>query len=712
MKITLFKGVYTKEIFKHIDVSEFFHDVKNTYKELKDTKEKRLQACFAGLFSDRNTLVEHSGLMMIDIDYCKPFTQEARNEILLNLQKDKYTFAVWKSHSGRGYKVLVKIPEKEDNHPYYYDAISSYYYDEYNIITDPAVKHKKALCAVSYDPDLFFNFESIKWRKALKPKRLKSVKGYVSDEDINAILEQIEEQSIDITQDDYIRYRNISFALAEQFGDAGREVFHNSVKFGTKYNEQTADSQYDYALKFASMDKPNKVEIGTYFFYCKEHHIKVRTKKGAEDAAKIAVASQSEMAEEELAKILTPAQIAQMKQGDGEKIEFPDDVDITVLIVNYLNMKKRIYYDAINEYLYFIDSDEQVSNKDINTFYIDTRRVIGETSKAIFDVCIFSDYIPSVNNALDFFSENKVSRTETPYLDKFLSCLKYKRDSEYDRKLQNTLIQCWLMNVVQAIQNDRTGRLMLVFQSDKQNIGKTLVFRNLLPKKLRKYYIESNLQDGKDDSARLCSSLLYCIDEMEIDEKKTSYKRLKEIISKENFTYRKPYDRIDTIRRKLAVLCGTSNEDDFLSDPTGNTRIIPIALEGIDVETYLQIDKDKLWQDIFYLYRKTKYTEPPKEAMEYLKSISEHFYIPTEEDELILRIFEVPEDDTYGEELTATDIKIDIEMAYRTVKISINKIGKAMKKLGIPQHTVTKSGRSKRVYRLVRKQMLKKAQNG
>lgn len=47
---------------------------------------------------------------------------------------------------------------------------------------------------------------------------------------------------------------------------------------------------------------------------------------------------------------------------------------------------------------------------------------------------------------------------------------------------------------------------------------------------------------------------------------------------------------------RLAVLCGTSNDEEIINDPTGNRRIIPINILDIDHEKFEEINKTDLVQ--------------------------------------------------------------------------------------------------------------------
>ena len=79
---------------------------------------------FSGIFERRGKerLIRHSGIMAIDIDHLDGdvFSEKER------LMKNPYVYSVFLSISGKGLKVLVKVPESPDaeSHKLYYRAIA------------------------------------------------------------------------------------------------------------------------------------------------------------------------------------------------------------------------------------------------------------------------------------------------------------------------------------------------------------------------------------------------------------------------------------------------------------------------------------------------------------------------------------------------------------------------------------------------------------
>lgn len=134
--------------------------------ELK--RDKLPVICFAGEFGDRAKvgLIAANGLMILDYDgFVDVETMEGYRK---TLQSWPETMAVFRSPSGLGLKVLVKIPvlEPEDS------ALYEFYFKEFNKkwaskYWDPSSTDISRACYVSSDPDLYLDEYSKVFQPAL-----------------------------------------------------------------------------------------------------------------------------------------------------------------------------------------------------------------------------------------------------------------------------------------------------------------------------------------------------------------------------------------------------------------------------------------------------------------------------------------------------------------------------------------------------------------
>jgi len=143
------------------EIAESIKARKNEYEALK----KQLQAVtWSGTFTARKAekLKAYSGLLCIDID---KLPTNKLNQVKERLKHDHFTFLQFISPSGNGLKVVFKVDGDANDHIENFKAIENYFANEYNITIDPSGKDVCRLCFLSYDPDLFSNFDAVSFSR-------------------------------------------------------------------------------------------------------------------------------------------------------------------------------------------------------------------------------------------------------------------------------------------------------------------------------------------------------------------------------------------------------------------------------------------------------------------------------------------------------------------------------------------------------------------
>ncbi|MDG1949877.1 MAG: BT4734/BF3469 family protein, partial [bacterium] len=169
--ITIYKNTFDSKNPFHIDVNKALDRIRtghskdlieglrkipitDEHKEERSDLKKKLPAySFSGKFKWRanDAIQESAGLICLDFDHIENYDKWAGA-----LAKDQYTFAYFRSPSGDGIKVLIKIPPVIEEYRNYFDALRMYFQmDDFEGWDD--LKDISRLCYESYDPNLFHN---------------------------------------------------------------------------------------------------------------------------------------------------------------------------------------------------------------------------------------------------------------------------------------------------------------------------------------------------------------------------------------------------------------------------------------------------------------------------------------------------------------------------------------------------------------------------
>jgi hypothetical protein len=113
--------------------------------------------------------------------------------------------------------------------------------------------------------------------------------------DIESYISALEQSGIDIT-DTYDKWRDIGFAISEEYGEAGRDYYHRISKNYSGYDHKECDEQYNKCLQA----KGHGIRIGTLY-----HHLHQVGIKPQQQQQVVEVLQQSEEVKQPLPTIPT-----------------------------------------------------------------------------------------------------------------------------------------------------------------------------------------------------------------------------------------------------------------------------------------------------------------------------------------------------------------------------------------------------------------------
>lgn len=158
----------------------------------------------------------------------------------------------------------------------------------------------------------------------------------------------------------------------------------------------------------------------------------------------------------------------------------------------------------------------------------------------------------------------------------------------YDLYLRRTLIGA----VARALDPGCKLDTCLVLQG-AQGIRKSSFFKILAGD-----WFDDSMGDSSDKDERLKLHTAWFVEwaELESTFRRRDQSATKAFISCAIDNIRPPYARSIKAMKRPSIIVGTTNQDEFLADPTGNRRfwVVPVGAEAIDLATLAQ-ERDRIW---------------------------------------------------------------------------------------------------------------------
>lgn len=273
-QISFFKNCLHTTPIRDILLFNFYHTVINgDYRTeieeiranpniVKDLKKMLPCVTISGTFKERNTngLIKHSGRICIDFD-------AKDNPHIDSWPELRDTLGTWKevefaalSASGLGVFIVIPVsyPEKHLQH---YRAIGNIFKNKYSIKTDPTCKDIPRLRFMTYDKDAVLNEKVTPFRMIFQESKQIKVRYQIETDDLGKTINEIVSKGLDITNS-YKNWYEIGCALANEYGENGRNIFHKLSQNYPDYRHSECDRQFDKCLK-----NPKKYSKATIFYY-------------------------------------------------------------------------------------------------------------------------------------------------------------------------------------------------------------------------------------------------------------------------------------------------------------------------------------------------------------------------------------------------------------------------------------------------------------
>lgn len=306
---------------------------------------------------------------------------------------------------------------------------------------------------------------------------------------------------------------------------------------------------------------------------------------------------------------------------------------------------------------------------------------------------IESDYVPVFNPFKAYLNnlcqsvksvgvqDKKQSVGEKDYIRELAQTVRVK-GGEQEQKLWHLYLKKWLVGMVASwLSEDVVNNVILVLIGE-QGAYKTTWFNYLLPPPLKQYfYTKTNANRmSKDDILTLAQYALVCCEELDTM-RPAELNQLKAAVTMPSIDERAAYAHYHEHRKHIASFCGTGNNTQFLSDPTGNRRWLPFEVESILSPREHPFHYEGIYAQALSLYTSGFQYWFTKEEIQELNRHNKQFETPHLEHELVDLYFRRPIDSELGEFISVARA---LQMISNGIsqKLSAVNVGRAFSNLG------------------------------
>ena len=277
--------------------------------------------------------------------------------------------------------------------------------------------------------------------------------------------------------------------------------------------------------------------------------------------------------------------------------------------------------------------------------------------------------------------DKKQSVGENDYIRELAQTVRVKGD-EQEQMLWHLYLKKWLVGMVASwISDDVVNNVILVLIGE-QGAYKTTWFNYLLPPPLKQYfYTKTNANRmSKDDILTLAQYALVCCEELDTM-RPAELNQLKAAVTMPSIDERAAYAHYHEHRKHIASFCGTGNNTQFLSDPTGNRRWLPFEVESIVSPRDHPFHYEGIYSQALALYKSGFQYWFTKEEIQELNRHNRQFETPRLEHELVDLYFRKPTDSELGEFMSVARA---LQMISNGIsqKLSAVNVGRAFSDLG------------------------------
>lgn len=234
-------------------------------------------------------------------------------------------------------------------------------------------------------------------------------------------------------------------------------------------------------------------------------------------------------------------------------------------------------------------------------------QLISGAKRYSLPITMIADYVATVasensfNPVLTFIMRQPWDQ-QTDYIGQLFDTLTLA--DGFDSSLARLYLKKWLISAVMLATADKPQEAHGVFilQSDNHGAGKGRWFKRLVadidPDLLGNGGIDVR---DKDSVIRIAKKWIFELSEIETSMNRREIGELKSFITSDVDEVRAPYARTAQKLPRRTAFCGSANNKQFLSDPTGSRRFWVIPIRSANYEH--NVNMQQVWSQAYHLYQ-------------------------------------------------------------------------------------------------------------
>jgi predicted P-loop ATPase len=331
---------------------------------------------------------------------------------------------------------------------------------------------------------------------------------------------------------------------------------------------------------------------------------------------------------------------------------------------------------------------QPISDRIVNSLWAELSATKAVRAQDLYRV-IESDFVPEYNPFTFYLEHLPPWDGKDDYILELSLSVCVKGDEQTQWQFYEYLRK-WLVAMVAGWVDASVVNNVILVLIGEQGSYKTTWFNYLLPPELKQYfYTKTNANRmGRDELLTLSQYALVCCEELDTM-RPSELNQLKAAVTMPSIDERAAYAHYHEHREHIASFCGTGNNVQFLSDPTGNRRWLPFEVQNIMSPREHPFHYEGIYAQAYALYREGF---PFWFSREEIMRLSEHnrqFETPRLEKELVGIYFRKPAP-LEGGEFIPVGRALQLIGGNMVHELSAIRLGRAFTELGFElKHTKT-----------------------